>query len=46
MDITEVCFNGLQVLFYKKSQGSGANNEIKHNKQLAQELHRPIIKIK
>ena len=30
--------------FIKKSQGSGANNEIKQNEQLAKELHRPIIK--
>ena len=28
----------------KKSSGSGANNEIKQNIQLARELHKPIIK--
>ena len=32
-------------VFDKKSAGSGvANNEIKHNLQLAKELHKPIIK--
>ena len=30
--------------FDKKSQGSGVNNEIKENMQLAKELHKPIIK--
>ena len=31
--------------FDKKSTGSGvANNEIKQNLQLAQELHKPIIR--
>ena len=30
--------------FDKKSSGSGANNEIKQNIQLADELHKPIIK--
>ena len=31
--------------FDKKSKGSGvANNEIKHNLQLAKELHKPIIR--
>ena len=31
--------------FDKKSKGSGvANNEIKHNLQLAEELHKPIIR--
>ena len=31
--------------FDKKSKGSGvANNEIKHNLQLANELHKPIIR--
>ena len=28
----------------KKSQGSGIKNEIKENQQLANELHKPIIK--
>ena len=39
---------GLASMFYKffdkKPQGSGANNEIKQNEQLAEELHKPIIK--
>ena len=30
--------------FDKKSQGSGVNNEIKENIQLAKELHKPIIR--
>ena len=30
--------------FYKKTSGSGVNNEIKQNEQLAEELHKPIIK--
>ena len=50
MDIKEVLL--LEDLFDKKStsladksaRGSGANNEIKQNEQLAEELHKPIIK--
>ena len=30
--------------FDKKTSGSGANNEIKQNQQLNEELHKPIIK--
>ena len=30
---------------FVKSQGDGINNEIKQNEQLAEELHKPIIKI-
>ena len=30
--------------FDKKSKGSGIKNEIKQNQQLANELHKPIIK--
>ena len=30
--------------FDKKSEGSGVNIEVKHNEQLAEELHKPIIK--
>ena len=30
--------------FDKKSKGSGVNIEVKHNKQLAKELHKPIIR--
>ena len=29
--------------FDKKSKGSGVNIEVKHNEQLAKELHKPII---
>ena len=30
--------------FEKKSKGSGVNIEVKHNEQLAKELHKPIIR--
>ena len=30
--------------FYKKSKGSGVNTEMKPSEQLAEELHKPIIK--
>ena len=30
--------------FDKKSKGGGVNIEVKHNKQLAKELHKPIIR--
>ena len=30
--------------FDKKSKGSGFNIEVKHNEQLAKELHKPIIR--
>ena len=30
--------------FDKKSKGTGINNEIKENQQLANELHKPIIR--
>ena len=29
--------------FDKKSKGGGANNEVKENEKLAEELHKPII---
>ena len=32
------------IFFDKKSEGSGVNNEIKQNEELAKELHKPIIK--
>ena len=31
------------IFFDKKSKGSGVNIEVKHNEQLAKELHKPII---
>ena len=40
IDIKE---DGLQV-FDKKSTGSGIKNEIKQNRQLSNELHKPIIR--
>ena len=30
--------------FHKISKGSGVNIEVKHNEQLAKELHKPIIR--
>ena len=30
--------------FDKKSKGSGVNIQVKHNEQLAEELHKPIIR--
>ena len=30
--------------FDKKSKGSGVNKKVKHNEQLAKELHKPIIR--
>ena len=30
--------------FDKKSKGGGVNIEVKHNEQLAKELHKPIIR--
>ena len=30
--------------FDKKSKGSGINMEVKHNEQLAEEAHKPIIR--
>ena len=30
--------------FDKKLKGSGVNIEVKHNEQLAEELHKPIIR--
>ena len=39
---------GLACMVYKffdrKSKGSGVNTEVKHNEQLAKELHKPITK--
>ena len=44
MDIKEVLLLWFIIFFYKKTLGSGVNNEIKQNEQLAAELHKPIIK--
>ena len=30
--------------FDKKSKGSGVNIKVKHNEQLAKELHKPVIR--
>ena len=42
------CQRGLSSMVYKffdkKSEGSGVNNEIKQNIQIAEELHKPIIR--
>ena len=41
-------YDGLASMVYnffdKKSRGGGVNNEIKQNEQLAEELHKPVIK--
>ena len=44
MDIKEVLLLWFIIFFCKKTSGSGVNNEIKQNEQLAEELHKPIIK--
>ena len=45
MDIKEILLLWFQKIFDKKSAGSGvANNEIKQNLQLAEELHKTVIK--
>ena len=44
MDIKEVLLLWFIIFFNKKTSGSGVNNEIKQNEQLAAELHKPIIK--
>ena len=33
------------IFFDKKSKGTGIKNDIKENQQLANELHKPIIRI-
>ena len=42
------CQGGLASIVYtffdKKSKGSGTKNEIKENQQLANELHKPIVR--
>ena len=40
---TGTCFNGLY-FFDKKVSGSGIESKIIPNKELAQELHKPIIR--
>ena len=44
MDIKEVLPLWSINFLIKKTSGSGVNNEIKQNQQLAEELHKPIIK--
>ena len=43
MDIKEDWLLLFILFFDKKSPGSGAYIEVKHNKQLAKELHKQII---
>ena len=35
-----------KIFLIKKNLDSGANNEIKQNQQLAEKLHKPVIKKK
>ena len=44
MDINDGLASMVQERFDKKAQGSSVNNKIKQNEQLAEELHKPIIK--
>ena len=44
MDIKEVLLLWFINFLYKRTSGSGVNNEIKQNQQLAEELHKPNIK--
>ena len=45
MDIREALLLWfISYFFKKKNSGSGANNKIKQNQQLVNELHKPIIK--
>ena len=44
MDIKEVLLQWLIIFLLKKTSGSGIKNEIISNKELAEELHKPIIK--
>ena len=37
------CFNGIH-FFYKKTSGSSIKNENIFNKELAKELHKPVIR--
>ena len=44
MDVKEVLLLWLPFFLIKKTSGSGINNKIRQNQQLAEELHKPIIK--
>ena len=44
MDIKDVLLLWSINFFDKRNSGSGVNNEIKQNQQLAEELCKPIIK--
>ena len=44
MDIKEVQPLWFINFLIKKVSGSGVNNEIKQNQQLAEELYKPVIK--
>ena len=46
MDIKEVLLLWSIHFLIKRTSGSVANNKIKQNQQLAEELHKPIIKKK
>ena len=44
MDVKEVLLLWLPFFLIKKTSASGINNKIRQNQQLAEELHKPIIK--
>ena len=44
MGITEVLLLWFLIFFVKKTAGGAIKNKVKQNKQLAEELHKPIIK--
>ena len=44
MDVKEVLLLWLPFFLIKTTSGSGINNKIRQNQQLAEELHKPIIK--
>ena len=39
-----IFFSKVYRFFNKTTSGSGINNDIKQNQQLAEELHKPVIK--
>ena len=43
MDVKEVLLLWLRIFLIKKTSGSGVNNKIRQNQELAEELHKPIL---
>ena len=42
IDIKEALLLQFKHFLIKKTSGSGANNEVKQNEQLVEELHKPV----